>query len=45
VNLLLDAWDAAIDQPAFVSSTFEEITDSPPRKFLAWVIEHAMDFL
>ncbi len=44
VNMLLDAWDAAIDQPAFVSSTFEEITGSPPRTFLAWVIDHAMEF-
>jgi uncharacterized protein YbjT (DUF2867 family) len=44
VNMLLDAWRAAIGQPAFVSSTFEEITGSPPRRFLTWVIDHAMDF-
>jgi uncharacterized protein YbjT (DUF2867 family) len=44
VNMLLDAWDAAIDQPAFLSSTFEEITGSPPRTFHAWVIDHASEF-
>jgi uncharacterized protein YbjT (DUF2867 family) len=44
VNMLLDAWDAAIDQPAFLSSTFEQITGSLPRTFLAWAIDHAIEF-
>jgi uncharacterized protein YbjT (DUF2867 family) len=44
VNMLLDAWEAALGQPAFVSSTFKEITGSPPRTFGAWVSDHAMDF-
>lgn len=44
VNMLLGAWDAAINQPAFVSSTFEEITGSRPRTFLAWAMDHARDF-
>lgn len=44
VNMLLDAWAAAIGQPAFVTSTFAEITGSPPRTFLAWVTDHAKEF-
>ena len=44
VNMLLDAWSAAIGQPAFVTSKFEEITGSPPRTFLAWATDHAMEF-
>lgn len=44
VNMLLDAWAAAIGQPAFVTSTFEAITGSPPRTFLAWVTDHAAEF-
>lgn len=43
-NMLLDAWDAAKGQPAFVSSTFKEVTGYPPRTFLTWVIDHAMEF-
>jgi hypothetical protein len=44
VNLLLDAWAAAIGQPAFVTSTFEEITGSRPRTFLEWAVDHAAEF-
>jgi uncharacterized protein YbjT (DUF2867 family) len=44
VNMLLDAWAAAIGQPAFVTSTFEEITRSRPRTFLEWTIDHAAEF-
>jgi uncharacterized protein YbjT (DUF2867 family) len=44
VNMLLDAWAAAIGQPAFVTSTFEEITGSPPRTFFEWAIDHAAEF-
>jgi uncharacterized protein YbjT (DUF2867 family) len=44
VNMLLDAWAAAIGQPAFVTSTFEEITGSQPRTFLEWAIDHAAEF-
>jgi uncharacterized protein YbjT (DUF2867 family) len=42
--MLLDAWAAAIGQPAFVTSTFEEITGSRPRTFLEWAIDHAAEF-
>jgi uncharacterized protein YbjT (DUF2867 family) len=44
INMLLDAWAAAIGQPAFLTSTFEEITGSPPRTFLAWTTDHATEF-
>ncbi|HEX5412564.1 MAG TPA: NAD(P)H-binding protein [Terriglobia bacterium] len=44
INMLLDAWAAAIGQPAFLSPTFEQITGSPPRSFLAWATDHAAEF-
>jgi uncharacterized protein YbjT (DUF2867 family) len=34
VNMLLTAWAAAMGQPAFVTSTFAELTGVPPRTFL-----------
>jgi uncharacterized protein YbjT (DUF2867 family) len=44
INMLLDAWAAAIGQPAFVTSTFEEITGTPARTFYQWAIDHAAPF-
>ena len=44
VNLLLDAWAAAIGQPAFVTSTVAEITGTPARTFLDWVTDNAAEF-
>lgn len=44
VNMLLDAWAAAMGQPAFVTSTFEEITGAAPRTFLDWAVDHASEF-
>jgi uncharacterized protein YbjT (DUF2867 family) len=44
VNMLLDAWAAAIGQPAFVTSTVAEITGAPPRTFLDWATDHAAAF-
>jgi len=44
VNMLLAAWAAAKDQPAFVSSTVAEITGTPARTFLDWTIDHAAQF-
>jgi uncharacterized protein YbjT (DUF2867 family) len=44
VNMLLNAWAAAIGQPAFVTSTFAELTGAPPRTFLEWAADHAADF-
>jgi uncharacterized protein YbjT (DUF2867 family) len=42
--MLLDAWSAAIGQPALVTGTFEEITGVRARTFREWVIDHAADF-
>jgi uncharacterized protein YbjT (DUF2867 family) len=44
VNMLLDAWAAAIGQPALVTSTVAEITGSPARTFRDWVTDHAEEF-
>src|SRR5258705_7631030 len=44
VNMLLNAWAAAVGQPAFVTSTFAEVTGTPPRTFLEWATDHAEDF-
>jgi uncharacterized protein YbjT (DUF2867 family) len=43
-NMLLDAWAAAIGQPALVTSTIAEITGAPARTFLDWASDHAADF-
>jgi uncharacterized protein YbjT (DUF2867 family) len=44
VNMLLDAWGAAIGQAAFVTSTVAEITGTPARTFLDWATDHAGEF-
>ncbi len=44
VNMLLDAWAAALGQPAFVTSTVAELTGIPARTFLNWASEHAGEF-
>ena len=44
INMLLDAWAAAIGQPAFVTSTVAEITGTPARTFRDWATDHAAEF-
>jgi uncharacterized protein YbjT (DUF2867 family) len=44
VTMLLNAWAAALGQPAFVTSTVEEITGMPARTFRSWVTDHAEEF-
>ena len=44
VNMLLDAWAAALGQPAYVTSTVAEITGAPARKFHEWARDHAAEF-
>jgi uncharacterized protein YbjT (DUF2867 family) len=44
VNMLLNAWAAAVGQPAFVTSTFAELTGRPARTFLDWASDHAAEF-
>lgn len=41
---LLDAWAAAFGQPAFLTSTVEELTGTRPRTFHEWTIDHAAQF-
>jgi uncharacterized protein YbjT (DUF2867 family) len=44
VDMLLKAWSAAIGQPAFVTSTYAEVTGAAPRTFLEWATDHASEF-
>jgi uncharacterized protein YbjT (DUF2867 family) len=44
VAKLLDAWAAAIGQPAFVTSTVQEVTGRQARTFLDWVTANASEF-
>jgi uncharacterized protein YbjT (DUF2867 family) len=45
IEKLLSAWAAAVGLPAFVSTTFAEITGAPPRTFRQWAGDHAGEFL
>jgi hypothetical protein len=42
--MLLSAWAASFGQPAFVTTTFAELTVSPPRTFFEWATDHAAEF-
>jgi uncharacterized protein YbjT (DUF2867 family) len=44
VNMLLQAWAAAIGQPAHITSTVAEITGAPPHTFLDWATDNAAEF-
>jgi uncharacterized protein YbjT (DUF2867 family) len=44
VEMLLAAWEAAIGQPAFVTSAVSDVTGSPARTFHQWVADHATAF-
>jgi uncharacterized protein YbjT (DUF2867 family) len=44
VTMLLNAWAAALGQPAYVTSTVEAITGVPARTFRDWVSDHAEEF-
>jgi uncharacterized protein YbjT (DUF2867 family) len=39
MTMLLDAWAAALGQPAFVTTTVEAITGTPARTFREWVTD------
>ena len=43
-DMLLAAWRATLGQPAFVTSTVQEIVGSPPRTFCRWAIDNAAAF-
>ena len=44
IRMLLRAWCAAIGQPALVTSTFQDVTGTPPRTFRGWASDHASEF-
>jgi uncharacterized protein YbjT (DUF2867 family) len=43
-GMLLDAWAAAVGQPAFVTSTVREIIGRPARTFQEWVTANVAEF-
>ena len=43
-DMLLDAYAAAVGQPALVTSTIQAITGSPARSLHDWAVDHAGDF-
>jgi uncharacterized protein YbjT (DUF2867 family) len=43
-DMLLSAYGAAVDRPALVTPTIEEVTGTPARTFREWAIDHATDF-
>jgi hypothetical protein len=44
-DMLLGAYGAAVDRPAFLTSTVEEVTGVPARRFEQWAADHATEFL
>lgn len=44
VEMLLNAWAAALGQPALVSPTFRALTGTAPRSFLEWATDNAAYF-
>ena len=42
-DMLLDAYAAAVGQPALVTSTVLEVTGAPARSFRDWAMDHAGD--
>ena len=43
-DMLLNAYAAAVGQPALVASTVLEVTGAPARSFHDWAMHHARDF-
>jgi len=44
IEMLLNAWQAALGQPAHVTSSVAGILGRPPRTFREWATDHAADF-
>jgi hypothetical protein len=42
--MLLNAYAAAVGQPALVTSGVLEVTGTPARSFHDWAVDHAGDF-
>ncbi|HET7437607.1 MAG TPA: NAD(P)H-binding protein [Thermoanaerobaculia bacterium] len=45
ITMLLNAWSAALGQPAYLTDKVEAITGRAPRTFREWAADHAHDFL
>jgi uncharacterized protein YbjT (DUF2867 family) len=43
-DMLLDAWAAALGQPAFVTTTVQDVTGTPARSFVDWVADNVSAF-
>ena len=43
-DMLLSAYAAAVDRPAFLTSAIEDVTGRPARTFREWAIDHAAEF-
>ena len=44
-DMLIAAWAAAADRPAFVSQTLYDVMGTPPRSFTDWVVDHSQEFV
>jgi uncharacterized protein YbjT (DUF2867 family) len=44
INMLLNAWAAAIGQPAYMTNAVARITGAPARTFREWVGQHRAEF-
>ena len=44
-DMLMDAWEAALGQPAYVTSTVQQITGTPARTFADWTKDHVSAFV
>jgi uncharacterized protein YbjT (DUF2867 family) len=44
-DMLLTAYAAAADRPAYLTSTIAEVTGTPARSFHEWAVDHAAGFL
>ena len=44
MDMLLSAYAAAVDRPAFLTSCIQDVTGRPARTFREWAIDHAAEF-
>ncbi|MEU9851727.1 NAD(P)H-binding protein [Streptomyces sp. NPDC047974] len=44
VDMLLAAWQAAVGQPAYLTTTVADLLGTPPRSLRQWAVDHASAF-
>ncbi len=44
-DMLINAWTAAAGHPAFITTTFTALTQTPARTFAEWIADHVSDFI